>query len=368
MSLVRAQVESPTPPARRYGLYSVADVKAFGNPHEMQGIEFEAQNCSWGVTLDTAGVCVATTRAPNGADQSQINGDPFAVYAYEQCAGVNEFRDATNKAIRRLNYGEERGVEDRLQAILSGTAATNLTGGTVYDLKKSLAILEDWADANYAGQATILTSRAAGSLLGTQQAVSIHGLKRETELGNVVASSTYLGDLGPSNAAPAAGETWLWATGVVEVRRSVAEAHDPYFVQSAGVNEVQTVSITGTPTGGTYTLTFDGQTTTAIAYNANNTTIQNALVALSNVDAGDITVTGTYPNFTLTFGGQYQTENVPQVTATPSLTGGTAPTVAVATTTPGQNNFGDNTWRALAQKMVVVTYDCFSAAIKATLV
>jgi hypothetical protein len=35
-----------------------------------------------------------------------------------------------------------------------------------------------------------------------------------------------------------------------------------------GVNEVQTVTITGTPTGGTFTLTSTGATTAAIAYNA----------------------------------------------------------------------------------------------------
>ncbi|MDX2863304.1 hypothetical protein PV338_45035, partial [Streptomyces scabiei] len=33
-------------------------------------------------------------------------------------------------------------------------------------------------------------------------------------------------------------------------------------------NEVQSVAITGDPTGGTYTLTYSGQTTAGIAYNA----------------------------------------------------------------------------------------------------
>ena len=36
----------------------------------------------------------------------------------------------------------------------------------------------------------------------------------------------------------------------------------------ARANEVQTVTITGTPTGGTATLTFDGETTVAIAFDA----------------------------------------------------------------------------------------------------
>jgi hypothetical protein len=43
-------------------------------------------------------------------------------------------------------------------------------------------------------------------------------------------------------------------------------------------------------TGGTYTLTWMGQTTAPIAYNANAATIQAALEALSNVAPGDVTV------------------------------------------------------------------------------
>jgi hypothetical protein len=103
-------------------------------------------------------------------------------------------------------------------------------------------------------------------------------------------------------------------------------------------NEVQTVTITGTPTGGTFTLTFDGQTTTGIAYNANASAVQTALLALSNLDTGDVTVgggPGPATPYTVTFGGAYAATNVPAMTATGSFTGGTSPAVAVTTTTPG---------------------------------
>lgn len=111
----------------------------------------------------------------------------------------------------------------------------------------------------------------------------------------------------------------------------------PYDVVPAtgGTNEVQTLTITGSPTGGTYTLTYNGQTTTAIAYNATNAVIQAALLALSNLDTGDVTVTGTSPSYTITFGSAYQKQNVSQITATASLTGGTSPGVTMATTTSG---------------------------------
>ena len=48
----------------------------------------------------------------------------------------------------------------------------------------------------------------------------------------------------------------------------------------AGANEVQTISITGSPTGGTFTLSFAGQTTAPIAYNASAATVVAALQAL----------------------------------------------------------------------------------------
>ena len=108
------------------------------------------------------------------------------------------------------------------------------------------------------------------------------------------------------------------------------------FCATPGTNEVQTVTVTGTPTGGTYRLTVFGQTTDPIAYNASNATLQGLLDALDAFAPGDVVVSGTATARVLTFGGQYAAEDVPQVTATSiALTGGTAPTVTTATTTPG---------------------------------
>ncbi|KPI31341.1 hypothetical protein OV320_2557 [Actinobacteria bacterium OV320] len=109
-------------------------------------------------------------------------------------------------------------------------------------------------------------------------------------------------------------------------------------VPAAGTDEVQTVTITGTPTGGTYTLTLSGQTTSAIAYNATASAVQSALEGLSNLAPGDVVCAGgPHPGtpVTVTFGGDYDGEDVPQMTATGSFTGGTSPAVTVSTTTPG---------------------------------
>ena len=70
---------------------------------------------------------------------------------------------------------------------------------------------------------------------------------------------------------------------------------------------------------GTFTLTFDSQTTSSIAWDATAATVQTALEALSNIDAGDVSVyktqdtTGTQ-EWQLTFAGDLADTNVAQTT------------------------------------------------------
>ncbi len=76
-------------------------------------------------------------------------------------------------------------------------------------------------------------------------------------------------------------------------------------------DESQTVRATAA-----FTLTFNGQTTTQLAADANAATIRAALEALSTVDPGDVIVTGTAANATVQFDGQYAETNVAPMTAT----------------------------------------------------
>ncbi len=95
--------------------------------------------------------------------------------------------------------------------------------------------------------------------------------------------------------------------------------------ESAGVSQIATawtVTVEGTPTGGSYTLAVNGYSTSAIAYNANATAVAAAINALSGVTGvSGVTGSGTV---SLTF-------PVPVVlTANGSgLTGGTEPRVSV---------------------------------------
>jgi len=77
---------------------------------------------------------------------------------------------------------------------------------------------------------------------------------------------------------------------------------------NAAANEKQSVTLPGPPGGGTFTLTFSGQTSAAIAYNATNYTVRDALCDLSNILGTDeqqtLTSTASGGTFDLTFEGQ----------------------------------------------------------------
>lgn len=107
---------------------------------------------------------------------------------------------------------------------------------------------------------------------------------------------------------------------------------------SLGTNEVQTLSITGAPTGGTFTISLGGQTTAAIAYNATAAEVQAALELISTIGAGNVVCTGGPLPATavvIEFRGALARTDVATVTTTASLTGGTTPATAVAATTAG---------------------------------
>lgn len=99
----------------------------------------------------------------------------------------------------------------------------------------------------------------------------------------------------------------------------------------AGTNEVQ--SITVDATGGTFTVTYSGQTTAALNWNITAAALQTALAGLSSVGAGHVVVTGgpgaTAPLVCTFQGALGSTDLGAMTTGAGSLTGG-AGTATVA--------------------------------------
>ncbi|MBI1756191.1 MAG: hypothetical protein HYR64_03690 [Fimbriimonas ginsengisoli] len=112
-------------------------------------------------------------------------------------------------------------------------------------------------------------------------------------------------------------------------------------ISATAASEVQSLSISGTPTGGTITLAFGGQTTSPLGYNATAAQVQAALEALTPIGAGNIAASGgALPGsaVTLTFQADLANQPQPLIAVTAALTGGTSPAASVSRTTAGVAN------------------------------
>ncbi len=112
-----------------------------------------------------------------------------------------------------------------------------------------------------------------------------------------------------------------------------------------GVSEVQLLTPTPVISGGTFTLTFNGQTTATIAWNATIPQIQAALEALSTIGTDNIVCTGDDPVMptqlsaggvvTMTFAGSLAGLPQPQMTANAASLTGLGHALTVTTDTGG---------------------------------
>lgn len=116
------------------------------------------------------------------------------------------------------------------------------------------------------------------------------------------------------------------------------------YLADPGTSAVQSIQIENA-TGGTFTISYDGQTTIALAWNAGANEVQNALCALSNIGVGGLNVTlsdgvlnssnliSSY--FTLYFGNTLGNQALPMVTVDTTLLTGAGALALVTLVTPG---------------------------------
>jgi hypothetical protein len=109
---------------------------------------------------------------------------------------------------------------------------------------------------------------------------------------------------------------------------------------AGGTDAVQTLTTTaaGEPTGGTYTLTFDGDETGLIQWDATIAEVELALEAIDSIPNGSVAVTAEITDYTdgdliFTFSGDLEGVQDDMVLDATNLTGGTG--YAISTTTPG---------------------------------
>lgn len=132
---------------------------------------------------------------------------------------------------------------------------------------------------------------------------------------------------------------------------------------------IQTVTISGSPTGGTFTLTCRGQTTAALSVWASAQDVQDALQALTTVGADNVTVTGgpgpSIP-YAVSFDGELLGADVAAMTAAGSFTGGSSPAIAVTVSSAGGLVLASGSWTAACQLRTDVADVAVSALLTLT--
>jgi hypothetical protein len=264
------------------------------------------------------------------------------------------------------------GVENAVAAEMTGaTYATNLTFDSTDPWKTLVDAYTALNKSNIPreGRAVVVGADVENAILKSEHLARVDhsgsdAALRRAELGRLAGFPIYTSNAIPSNLAFAFHKTayvlgmrapmkpdgvpygastsghglsmrWLRDYDFRNVQdRSLVDTYIGTSVVADGANEAQTVTVTGSPTGGTFTLTWSGQTTSAIAYNATALTVRQALEALSNIEAGSVTVTGSAGGpYTVTFTSG---ADVAAMTASgASLTGGSSPGVTIATATAG---------------------------------
>ena len=103
-----------------------------------------------------------------------------------------------------------------------------------------------------------------------------------------------------------------------------------------GVDEVQTIGFSATPTGGSFKLNYNGEITATIAFGDAASDVQTALNALSSLSG--VTVSGSFAaDFVVTFASDDGKQPQPiLVEDSNTLTNGGAVTITITETTPGE--------------------------------
>lgn len=236
----------------------------------------------------------------------------------------------------------KEGIMASLDVFGRSLVASSLTGALT---ERTPDVIEGWETKIYidAFGGTPGSTNVPGTLINWSiELDNMLGRKHFAD-NTLVAGGISIGELGIKvkltfEASPAAALTEFNNWDVVTERIVRLEFGNN---ENIAVNEIQTLTITGTPTGGDFTITYAGQTTAAIAFDADAAAVQSALEALSNIGVGDVACTGgDLPGtaVVITFGGALANTDVALMTVDDAgLTGGSSPEATIVQTLAGGN-------------------------------
>lgn len=240
-----------------------------------------------------------------------------------------------------------------------------------------------WVQGNFEGGLSYneLAFLLAGLIGGDQPSVvgtGGYGWTFTPATAGTDAPLTFTGRRGDSTAAQVASQLQLKSLQIQSSRQEnqVSGSLVGQAINNAGAlttltDEVQAITITGSPTGGTFTLTYSAQTTAAIDFDATAAEVQAALEALSNLAPGDVYVTGgplPADRLHVRFAGTLAGTDVSQMTANSgSLTGGSSPTVTISTLQAGGASVPQIAESPVSGNEIAIYVDSASGSLGATI-
>lgn len=193
-------------------------------------------------------------------------------------AGSNNGYVGGTAGVLRLQYGTSL-ANGLAFATANGYTDTVITSPTVAQVQAEMDAL--------AGAGNVLVEAFA-----QPTSTAVAGGRYTKGSARALFKFTFQGALAGTNVSGVYGSFTTQPTGLGI--SAVASTVVPYTAQRGipGTNEVQTVTLSGTPSHGTFTLSFGAATTAAIAYNASAADVKTALIALPNIGDDDVTCTG----------------------------------------------------------------------------
>jgi autotransporter-associated beta strand protein len=206
---------------------------------------------------------------------------------------------------------------------LSGTRTLLVAAG--YVSGASVVVQETaWAGTAY----DPIVDPGDGSLLRTEAVATFNG-KGTLNLQGATALALPVALTDGTVRVSGAGSTLTAPSCTVNTGATLEVAAD-----AAPLSETQQLTFSSTPTAGTFTLTVNGETTTALDYSATAADVQTALEALSAIEVGDIAVQGSVADgFQFTFAGFYAGMGMEAIQVDPSGLDAGEVTAAVTETT-----------------------------------
>jgi hypothetical protein len=185
---VQVPVAAPARQTRLGGIRAAATWVTNARIGAAEGVVYVSDGCTF--PLPAIGLCfgetVVTEKDGVGLDQFTGVGEPFALYGGVACF-IGPDSDFPERARNILIQGEDRAIEDRLEAWAAG--GTPLTATDIVD---AIASVEQEADQNYLGRPIILMSRADAVRAAAAMAIEygIDGLPYTVNGTPVVASGS----------------------------------------------------------------------------------------------------------------------------------------------------------------------------------